>query len=134
MNPSSAALITQNMQEATETSDFALEEGPSVGPGGYRSELFRKWRYPPFCKSSSLEEIQHGATIRPSDIVIATYPKCGTTWMQQIVLTLLAQGEVDKVRDPMKLSPWPENLLSLGKLGGIEDWNSWQPAPESQGD
>ena len=28
---------------------------------------------------------------RRDDIVIATYPKCGTTWMQQIVSSLVFQ-------------------------------------------
>ena len=43
---------------------------------------------------------------RPTDIVIATAPKCGTTWMQQIVSSLVFQDSV--VRILPKVSPWIE--------------------------
>lgn len=33
--------------------------------------------------------------LRPADIVVATYPKCGTTWMQQIVHGLRSRGSMD---------------------------------------
>ena len=44
-------------------------------------------------------------TFRDDDIVIATYAKSGTTWMQQIVSQLLFDGEEGARRSP-SMSPW----------------------------
>ena len=41
---------------------------------------------------------------RPGDIVIATAPKCGTTWMQQIVSSLVFQDAA--ARSLPEVSPW----------------------------
>lgn len=43
---------------------------------------------------------------RDDDIVIATYGKSGTTWMQQIVSQLIFNGEADL--DVAEMSPWVE--------------------------
>ena len=47
-----------------------------------------------------------GYAPRPDDIVIATAPKCGTTWMQQIVSSLVFQDA--RVRPLPTVSPWVE--------------------------
>jgi aryl sulfotransferase len=46
----------------------------------------------------------HGFRPRGGDIVVATYPKCGTTWMQRIVNLLIFQ--TPEVRPLDVLSPW----------------------------
>ena len=46
---------------------------------------------------------------REGDVIIATYPKCGTTWMEHIVVNLLhSDGDVPLVMD---VSPWIELRL-----------------------
>jgi aryl sulfotransferase len=46
---------------------------------------------------------------RDGDVVIATHPKCGTTWMQEIVAQLLFEG--DPKVDVGRLSPWLDMRL-----------------------
>ena len=92
----------------------------------YQSMMYEGVVYPPFIKAEALNELREKHTLRSSDIVIATFPKCGTTWMQQIVLTLLADGDGSKVRQPMGMSPWLEALVSKQGLAAFEAWHPEQ--------
>lgn len=63
----------------------------------------------------SIEGIQHAIAFRPrpSDVIIATYPKAGTTWMQQIVHGLRTKGDMD-FDEITEVTPWIETAFDLG--------------------
>jgi hypothetical protein len=50
---------------------------------------------------------------RPDDVIIATYPKCGTTWMQQIVHGLRTGGDMG-FEEITEVTPWIEVAGDLG--------------------
>jgi hypothetical protein len=62
-------------------------------------------------------------TPRPSDVIIATYPKSGTTWMQQIVYGLRTDGSMD-FAEITQAVPWIELAHDLG-----HDLNADQGGP-----
>lgn len=52
----------------------------------------------------------NGYRPRDGDVVIATYPKCGTTWMQRIVNLLIFQTPEAQPLD--RISPWIDMRIS----------------------
>mmetsp|Transcript_29527 Transcript_29527/g.94345 ORF Transcript_29527/g.94345 Transcript_29527/m.94345 type:complete len:343 (+) Transcript_29527:24-1052(+) len=60
-------------------------------------------------------ELREKLAPKPHDVFIATYPKCGTTWMQQIVMLLLRGGSADV--NPMADAPWLEMSVSRAAKG-----------------
>jgi len=52
---------------------------------------------------------------RPTDVVVTSYPKCGTTFAEQIVLLLLNDGDVDKL-DPSTQNALQASTNGIGKI------------------
>jgi len=94
-----------------------LERPAPVDEMGYVRTVVRGVPQPPFIRDACLEELQRDFALRGDDIVVATYPKCGTTWMQQILLTLLFGGEASKAPRAMQQAPWIESSCCRKRLG-----------------
>src|SRR5947208_9968598 len=54
-----------------------------------------------------------GFVARPSDVIIAPFAKCGTTWLQQMVHSLRTGGDLD-FDDVSRVVPWIETAQDLG--------------------
>jgi hypothetical protein len=50
---------------------------------------------------------------KPTDVIIAPFGKCGTTWLQQIVHSLRTRGDLD-FDDISQVVPWIETSTDLG--------------------
>lgn len=63
--------------------------------------------HPFFIQQAPWDAIAHtGRLAKPGDIWVATFPKCGTTFTEQIILLLLNGG------DPSKLDPKTQNTYN----------------------
>jgi hypothetical protein len=71
--------------------------------------------YQRLARFASPEAVEYAGAFRPrpDDVIIATYPKCGTTWMQQIVHGLRTGGDMG-FGEITEVTPWIELAGDLG--------------------
>jgi hypothetical protein len=58
-----------------------------------------------------VQSIIDNLVVKPGDVFVATYPKCGTTWMQQIVKLIMNDGK-ESGRDVDDVFPWLEIMTN----------------------
>uniref|UniRef100_A0A7S4KMC9 Sulfotransferase domain-containing protein n=1 Tax=Paramoeba aestuarina TaxID=180227 RepID=A0A7S4KMC9_9EUKA len=94
---------------------------------GYKYSWCEDTVYPPFYAKTKekFEEFLQKFKLRTGDITICTFPKCGTTWMQNILL-LLAMKDLELVTEPMRQSKWPEMHLIYSEA--VDDFIEQQNA------
>ena len=63
-------------------------------------------------------------SVRPSDVFLATYPKSGTTWMQQMAHAIRSRGSMD-FEEICAAVPWLESALDMGQDPGADQ--AWEP-------
>ncbi|KAH8071252.1 sulfotransferase [Aureococcus anophagefferens] len=80
------------------TLDAPLFDGKGMAYSLLRLPDGRMVPHPPCVKPSAVAELRRSFLSRAGDVFVCTYPKCGTTWMQQIVLLLLHGGDATKVK------------------------------------
>jgi len=64
---------------------------------------------PPFITQQEMDTLAHEFVVATDDLFVVTYPKCGTTWTEQIVHLILNNGEQGEQRIT-DAAPWLETL------------------------
>lgn len=70
--------------------------------------------YPPWCPQSRWDMLNDNVMIRDTDIMIVTFPKCGTTWIEQVTLLLLSNCNLT-LMDPANKNTYSRNT-QFGKI------------------
>ena len=60
---------------------------------------------PPFVTQQEMDTLVNEFVVHADDLFVVTYPKCGTTWTEQIVHLILNQGEQGEQR-LTDAAPW----------------------------
>ena len=71
--------------------------------------------YPLSCTQDRWNHLNSIVQYRTGDIIVATYPKCGTTWTEQVILLLMNDGHPESLNTVTKNTYDPKSKLA-GKI------------------
>mmetsp|Transcript_1392 Transcript_1392/g.3801 ORF Transcript_1392/g.3801 Transcript_1392/m.3801 type:complete len:390 (-) Transcript_1392:67-1236(-) len=112
-----AGAAALHQQRAPPRAEEKAEEPVAYDDMGFVHTVVGGVVQPYFMRTACLEDLRQNFTLRGSDIVVSTYPRCGTTWMQKILLLLLSEGDESQAKDFRVQSPWIECVTCLHRLG-----------------
>jgi|MDSY01.1.fsa_nt_gb hypothetical protein len=72
--------------------------------------------HPPFIRQDNWAQLKQQYRARPGDIHVVTFPKCGTTFTEQIVLLLLNGGDASQLNPKRQNSYDPAHPDRRGKV------------------
>jgi hypothetical protein len=81
----------------------------------YKVSMVHGQIYPVSCGPERWENLNQNIIYRSSDVIIATYPKCGTTWIEQVTLLLL-HPELDSSLLPASKNTYHPFNNPVGKI------------------
>ena len=104
------------------------ENGKYIGPGTeaipYRHATYEGLVYLPYVRKHLLDRMRSENELLERDIVVASFPKTGTTWLQTVLLSLVMGGP-ERLRDPMRQSVWIEAAVCRRKCTCDEFMDGW---------
>ena len=89
--------------------------GPPLTPLSLPENKFHGLTMPFFCDFEWIEQMKD-MKLRPDDVWVVTYPKCGTTWTQQIVRLIINRGKDDGLTIEYAV-PWVEGFCKIPEIG-----------------
>lgn len=95
---------------------LSVSDDPAVDRG-YAIDVHRAdgRSYEFFCDATRWKMLDGAMQYRQGDIIIDSFPKCGTTWLEQIVLLLLNDGRKEAM-DPSAKNAYDKHATTVRKV------------------
>ncbi|KAH8044065.1 sulfotransferase [Aureococcus anophagefferens] len=91
---------------------FNVSDGRETFPLWYGMTEGYPWSQP--VDGARYDALHAGVRLRPRDVTVASYPKTGTTWVEQIVLLLLHGSGVAPKLDPASRNSYVPGRRDVG--------------------